>query len=92
MSLMKREGEEVRVFLMGDAVGCAVRGQKTPDGYYNIERMVRAIAQRGGKVGCCGTCSDARALTDDTRVEGAHRSSMEELADWTLSAERIITF
>jgi uncharacterized protein involved in oxidation of intracellular sulfur len=77
---------------MGDAVGCAVRGQKTPDGYYNIERMVRAIAQRGGKVGCCGTCSDARALTDDTRVEGAHRSSMEELADWTLSAERIITF
>ena len=92
MSLMMREGEEVRVFLMGDAVGCAVRGQKTPDGYYNIERMVRAIAQRGGKVGCCGTCSDARALTDDTRVEGAHRSSMEELADWTLSAERIITF
>jgi uncharacterized protein involved in oxidation of intracellular sulfur len=77
---------------MGDAVGCAVRGQKTPDGYYNIERIVRAIAQRGGKVGCCGTCSDARALTDDTRVEGAHRSSMEELADWTLSAERIITF
>ena len=92
MSLMKREGEEVRVFLMGDAVGCAVRGQKTPDGYYNIERMVRAITQRGGKVGCCGTCSDARALTDDTRVEGAHRSSMDELADWTLSAERIITF
>jgi len=46
MSLAKREGQEVRVFLMGDAVGCAVRGQKTPDGYYNSERMVRAVVQR----------------------------------------------
>ena len=92
MSLMKREGEEVRVFLMGDAVGCAVRGQKTPDGYYNIERMVRSVTQHSGKVGCCGTCSDARALTDETRLEGAHRSSMDELTDWTLWADRVITF
>ena len=30
LSLVKREGEEVRVFLMGDAVACAVAGQKTP--------------------------------------------------------------
>ena len=92
LSLAKREREEIRVFLMGDAVGCAVRGQKTPDGYYNIERMVRALAQRGGTVGCCGTCSDARALTDATRVEGAHRSSMDGLTDWTLWADRVITF
>ena len=92
MSLLQREGQEVRVFLIGDAVACAVRGQKTADGYYNIERMVRSVAQRGGKVGCCGSCSDARALTDETRVEGAHRSSMDELTDWTLWADRVITF
>lgn len=92
MSLLKREGQEIRVFLMGDAVGCAVRGQKTPDGYYNVERMVRAVAQGGGKVGCCGTCSDARALTDENRTDGAHRSSMDELTDWTLWADRVITF
>jgi len=92
MSLAKREGTEVRVFLLGDAVGCAVRGQKTADGYYNAERMVRAVVQRGGKVGCCGSCSDARALTDETRVEGAHRSSMDELTDWTLWADRVVAF
>ena len=92
MSLTKREGEEIRVFLMGDAVSCAVRGQKTADGYYNIERMLRAVAQRGGLVGCCGSCSDARALTDEARVDGAHRSSMDELTDWTLWADRVITF
>jgi uncharacterized protein involved in oxidation of intracellular sulfur len=92
MSLAKREGEQVRVFLMGDAVACARSGQKTADGYYNVERMVRAVAQRGGEVGCCGSCSDARALTDETRVQGAHRSSMDELTDWTLWADRVITF
>jgi uncharacterized protein involved in oxidation of intracellular sulfur len=92
LSLMKREGQEVRVFLMGDAVGCAVRGQKTADGYYNIERMVRSVTQHGGQVGCYGTCSDARALTDEVRVDGAHRSSMDELTDWTLWADRVVTF
>lgn len=90
--LAKREGEAVHVFLIGDAVSCAVRGQRTPDGYYNIERMVRAITQRGGKVGCCGSCSDARGLTDEMRVEGAHHSSMDELAEWTLWADKVITF
>lgn len=92
MSLLKREGQQVRVFLMGDAVGCAVRGQKTPDGYYNVERMIRAIAQKGGTVGCCGSCSDTRALTEEARVEGAHRSSMDELTDWTLWADRVVSF
>ena len=73
-------------------MSCALRAQRTPDGYYNIERMIRAIAQRGGKVGCCGSCSDARGLTDDTRVAGAHHSSMEELVAWTLWADKVITF
>jgi uncharacterized protein involved in oxidation of intracellular sulfur len=92
LSLVKRESETVRVFLMGDAVTCAVRGQKTPDGYYNVERMIRAVSDRGAQVGCCGSCSDARALTDETRADGAQRSSMDELTDWTLWADRVIAF
>ena len=46
-NLVKRDGVEVRVFLTGDGVLCARKGQKTPDGYYNIERMVKALANRG---------------------------------------------
>lgn len=46
-SLAKTEGVEVKVFLTADGVACARRGQKTPDGYYNIERMVRALVSRG---------------------------------------------
>ncbi len=47
LNLVKRPEVKVRVFLTGDGVLCARRGQKTPDGYYNIERMLAAIARRG---------------------------------------------
>ncbi len=88
----KREGVEVRIFLMADAVSCAAAGQTTPDGYYNLERMIRAAVRHGAEVALCGTCMDARALAEERLVEGAHRSSLDELADWTLWADRVLTF
>ncbi len=47
LNLVKRPGVSVRVFLTGDGVTCARRGQTTPDGYYNVERMVKSLARRG---------------------------------------------
>ena len=91
-SLVQRDGEQVRVFLIGDAAACAKRGQQTPNGYYNLERMLSAIARRGGRIGVCGSCMDARGMADEELVEGAHRSTMDELTDWTLAADRVVTF
>ena len=47
LNLVKREGVEVKAFLMADGVFCARKDQKTPEGYYNIERMLKSIARRG---------------------------------------------
>jgi len=47
LNVVKREGVSVRVFMTGDGVLCAKSGQKTPDGYYNVERMVKSLARRG---------------------------------------------
>jgi uncharacterized protein involved in oxidation of intracellular sulfur len=91
-SLLGEEGNSVAVFLMGDAVGCAVAGQTTPNGYYNIERMLRLLASKASKVGVCGTCMDARGIKSETLVEAAHRSSLAELTRWTGQAEKIIVF
>ncbi len=91
-SLVSKEGTELRVFLIGDAVGCAVAGQKTPDGYYNLDRMVRSLTREGAPVGCCGTCMDARGITDEMLSDGAHHSSMDELTEWTLWADKVLTF
>ncbi|MBI5284701.1 MAG: DsrE family protein [Chloroflexi bacterium] len=91
-SVVQREGEQVRVFLIGDAASCGKRGQQTPNGYYNLERMLTAVVRRGGDVGVCGSCMDARGIADAELVEGAHRSSMDQLTDWTLEADRVLTF
>ncbi|MHB8776586.1 MAG: DsrE/DsrF/TusD sulfur relay family protein [Anaerolineales bacterium] len=47
LNLVKREDASVRVFLLGDGVNCAIAGQKTPEGYYNTERMLKSLAKRG---------------------------------------------
>lgn len=47
LNLVKQPQVLVRVFLTGNGVLCARKGQKTPDGYYNVERMMSALARRG---------------------------------------------
>ena len=83
---------EVTVFLMADAVLCAKAGQKTPDGYYNLERMLRRVLSAKGRVLMCGTCLDARGLAVEEMLEGAARSSMDELAETTLAADKVLVF
>ncbi len=91
-SRAKRDGTHVRIFLLGDAVGCAVAGQALPNGFYHLDRMLIAALRRDTEVGLCGTCMDARAINETAIVEGARRSSLEELTDWTLWADHVVTF
>ena len=90
-SLSKREGVELRVFLLGDAVACAVAGQRLPEGHYHLDRMLKPLVRRG-QVGCCGSCMDARGLGEEQLVEGARRSSLDELTDWTLWSDKTLVF
>jgi uncharacterized protein involved in oxidation of intracellular sulfur len=91
INLLKRENVTINLFLMADATFCAIEEQKTPNGYYNIARMIHSISRRG-KVGACGSCMDARGLSNLKLVENVHRSSMDELTDWILMSDQIITF
>lgn len=86
-----RKDTSVTVFLMGDAVSGAKAGQKTPDGFYNIERMVKRVTSKG-QVLLCGTCLDARGLTDDELVAGTERSTMDALAEATEQADKVLVF
>lgn len=92
LSLIKAEEVELRVFLMGDSVAAAKPFQKTPDGYYNLERMLRGLCTKEVPIGACGTCMDARGLTEVDLTTGVHRSSMAELTAWTIWANKVITF
>ncbi|MFP5335906.1 MAG: DsrE/DsrF/TusD sulfur relay family protein [Actinomycetes bacterium] len=92
VALSRRDDVEVTVFLMGDAVTCAVAGQKTPDGYYTLDRMLKGLLRHGGRIACCGTCLDARGLTEDNLIDNAPRSTIEQLAAWTVEADKVLTF
>jgi uncharacterized protein involved in oxidation of intracellular sulfur len=85
-------GGSIRIFLLGDSVGCGKRGQQVPRGYYNIETMLAGLAKRGAVIGVCGSCLDARGIIDEELVTGLDRSSMAVLTEWTLSADRVVTF
>jgi len=91
-SVAKRPDQLVQVFLMGDAAACARAGQNVPQGYYNLGRMLQVILQHRGTVGVCGSCMDARGLGDADLVPGARRSSLDELTDWTLEADRVLIY
>ena len=91
-ALSKGEGEVVRIFLIGDAASCAKSHQQVPSGYYNLEVMLRGAAKRGAEVGVCGMCMDARGIADADLAEGARRSTLEELADWTGWADKVLVF
>ena len=91
-SLAKREDNQVQVFLIGDAASCAKAGQKVPQGYYNLELMLRSVARRGGVIGVCGTCMDARGMTDEELAEGCRRSTLDELTDWTQQSDKALVF
>ena len=93
MQIQKDHPEnEVRIFLMADAATCALPNQNTPNGYYNIERMLRAVINKGGKVKACGSCAEARGIKNLQLIEGVEISNMPELAQWTIEADKVLTF
>ena len=89
-SLSKHEGEQLKVFLIGDAASCAKKDQKVPQGYYNVEIMLRSVGRRGGEIGVCGTCMDARGIADPELTDSTRRSSLEELTNWVQWADRTL--
>ncbi len=94
ITLQKEHSEDtaVRIFLMADAVTCALPNQVTPQGFYNTERMLRSVISRGGEVKACGTCSEARGIKGLALIEGIEISTMSQLTTWTVEADKVITF
>ena len=86
------ESTDLYVFLMADAVTCALPNQNTPNGYYNIERMLKSVVLKNGKVKLCGSCAEARGLKELKLVEGAELSTMKELTQLTMDCDKMVTF
>ena len=82
----------VRIFLMADAVTAALPGQETPNGYYNISRMIRLLLNDGASVKLCGSCVQARGLSHLNLIEGSEVSDLQQLAAWTVESDKVLVF
>jgi uncharacterized protein involved in oxidation of intracellular sulfur len=92
-ALVKKDpAAQITVFLLADAVIAAKTQQKTPEGYYNIERMLKRVIGSKGSVLLCGTCMDARGMNEAELLEGAQRSTMDALANATVEADKVLVF
>jgi uncharacterized protein involved in oxidation of intracellular sulfur len=93
LALIKKDpAAQITVFLMADAVIAGKAQQKTPEGYYNVEQMLRRVISSKGIVLLCGTCMNARGMSEAELLEGAQRSTMDALANATIEADKVLVF
>jgi len=82
---------KIKVFLMSDSVACALVKQVPAEGY-NIQQMIEILLAQGAEVRLCKTCTDARGLTSLPLIEGAEIGTLDDLAQWTLAADKVVSF
>ncbi|MBN2891383.1 MAG: DsrE family protein [Bacteroidales bacterium] len=87
-----KDNVELKIFLLADAVTCGIPNQKTPNGFYNIERMLHSVIRNGAEVKSCGGCSEARGIDKIEFIEGVKLSNMKEFAQWTMECNKVLTF
>ncbi len=91
LELQKDEEVELRLFLMGDAVSCALKEQLTPQGYYNIGRMIKRIAEKS-LVSACVTCINTRGIKEEYFLEGVKAGDLAMIAEWVKMSDKVINF
>jgi uncharacterized protein involved in oxidation of intracellular sulfur len=84
--------QNIKLFLLGDAVVMAKKGQKTPTGYYNLGQMVTDLVGSGVEVRVCGTCIDSRGLRSEDLIDGVIVGKMLDLARWIEDAPKLLNF
>ena len=92
LTLSQRDEKSVvRLFFMSDGVGVAVANQQTAE-KQTLEIMLKEIAANGAQVLLCKTCVAARGLEGVRWVDGVGIGTLNDLADWTLSADTTLCF
>ncbi|NOZ02941.1 MAG: hypothetical protein GXP54_13790 [Deltaproteobacteria bacterium] len=90
--MMKLEDDlDLTVFLLGDCVWSAMEGQRTPDGYYTIQTMLKPVVRKG-LVLACETCMEARGLKPENLMKGCRQAKLGELGMLVLDSDKVLTF
>ena len=91
IALNEQEGVILKIFLMSDAVGAALAGQSPAEGY-NLRQMLEILLAQGSTIRLCKSCTDARGISSLPHIEGIEIGTLPLLAQWTLAADKVLTF
>ncbi len=84
---------KVNIFLIGDAVATAKKGQKPPEGFYNLGQMLKELVDQGTQVVACRTCVNARGFTQEELIKGVRvGSTVGDLAEWVKTSQKALSF
>lgn len=93
MNLQKENSPiDIRVYLLADAVTCAIPNEHTPAGHYNIEKMMNAIIEGKGQVKLCKSCAEARGIANLTLIQGTEIGTLSHLTSWVMDSDKVLTF
>ncbi|MGL4446475.1 MAG: DsrE/DsrF/TusD sulfur relay family protein [Shewanella sp.] len=81
---------ELKLFLMSDAIFGALKHQTTPDLSYNLQQMFEILSAQQVPILLCKTCANVRGVNADMLIDGAEIGTLEELARWTLAADKVM--
>jgi sulfur relay (sulfurtransferase) complex TusBCD TusD component (DsrE family) len=81
----RKEGHEVKVFLMGEAVECEGLVHEK----FNVDAQLKKFAEVGGEILACGTCLKSRQL-DGSEV--CPVSTMIDCVNMVVWADKTVTF
>lgn len=70
----------------------ALAGLTPADASYNVHELFKHLTQRDVQIGVCRTCLEQRGLPDTMLIEGARRSTIDDLSAWTEEAEKVLVF
>ncbi|HEI8867432.1 DsrE/DsrF/TusD sulfur relay family protein [Serratia sp. AKBS12] len=92
IALKEQQGSlDLKLFLMSDAVIAGIAGQQPHEGYH-LQQMLEILSAQQVPIKLCKTCADARGVSRLTLVDGVEIGTLVELAQWTLAAEKVLTF
>lgn len=87
-------GQEVRIFLMNDAVDMARDVCKPPQDYdQHLTQMLKDLIAKGVPVKVCGTCLVRCGIHKNyPYFDGAEKATMQEFVEWIIDCDKVLTF
>lgn len=86
-------GDDVRLFVMNDAIDIVRESVTAPGGSFDLLQMTKDLIAEGVTVRACGTCLERSGTRPgDPAIGGVHVSDLNDLSTWIRESDRVITF